>query len=100
MSACAPTLRHANSAQRSWLLAGTFFVLCAAIAKLLIHLYANRFYGYFTEELYYLACAQHLAWGYVDQPPLIALIARLSVALGATRYQPFASCQPLPVSAR
>ena len=32
-------------------------------------------YGYFRDELYYLACAQHLDWGYVDQPPLIALIA-------------------------
>src|SRR6202041_3876250 len=31
--------------------------------------------GYFRDELYYLACGDHLAWGYVDQPPLIALIA-------------------------
>ncbi len=82
MSTYAAALRPANSAQRSWLLAGGFFVLCAAIAKLLIHLYANRYYGYFTDELYYLACARHLAWGYVDQPPMIALIARLGVALG------------------
>ena len=35
---------------------------------------ANR-YGIFRDELYYLACAEHLDWGYVDQPPLIALIA-------------------------
>jgi len=27
-------------------------------------------YGYFRDELYYLACADHLDWGYVDQPPL------------------------------
>jgi len=32
-------------------------------------------YGYFRDALYYLACSEHLAWGYVDQPPLIALIA-------------------------
>ncbi len=46
-----------------------------AAAKLAIHLYAGRHYGYFVDELYYLACSRHLAWGYVDQPPLIALIA-------------------------
>jgi hypothetical protein len=33
-------------------------------------------YGYFVDVLYYLACRYHLAWGYVDQPPLIAWIAR------------------------
>jgi 4-amino-4-deoxy-L-arabinose transferase-like glycosyltransferase len=26
--------------------------------------------GYTTDEFYYLACADHLAWGYVDHPPL------------------------------
>jgi 4-amino-4-deoxy-L-arabinose transferase-like glycosyltransferase len=49
-----------------------------AVIKLLLHLYAGRHYGYFVDELYYLACADHLAWGYVDQPPLIALIARVT----------------------
>src|SRR5580700_7561432 len=46
-----------------------------AAAKFAIHLYAGRHYGYFVDEMYYLACSRHLAWGYVDQPPLIALIA-------------------------
>lgn len=36
--------------------------------------YTGRHYGYFIDELYYLACSRHLDWGYVDQPPLIALI--------------------------
>ena len=49
--------------------------------KLALHLYAGRHYGYFVDELYYLACARHLAWGYVDQPPLIALVAWLERAL-------------------
>lgn len=38
-------------------------------------------YGVFRDELYYFACGQHLAWGYVDQPPLIALIAAAVRAL-------------------
>src|SRR5580700_1628662 len=50
-------------------------VLCLAACKLLIHLYAGWHDGYLRDELYYLACSRHLAWGYVDQPPLIALIA-------------------------
>ena len=46
-----------------------------AAAKLLIQLAGIRHYGWFRDELYYMACGEHLAWGYVDQPPLIALIA-------------------------
>ena len=35
-------------------------------------------YGVFRDELYYIACARHLDWGYVDHPPLVAVIARLA----------------------
>ena len=52
----------------------TAAVLVIAACKLLVHLYALRNYGYFVDELYYLACSRHLDWGYVDQPPLIALV--------------------------
>jgi hypothetical protein len=50
-------------------------------AALLIHLPTNGRYGYFRDELYYLACARHLDFGYVDQPPLSILLLRLSEAL-------------------
>ena len=33
-------------------------------------------YGYFRDELYYLACSDHLALGYVDFAPLLAWLAR------------------------
>lgn len=46
--------------------------------KLLIHLFANRGYGYFRDEFYYLACGERLAAGYVDHPPLIAFIAKFA----------------------
>lgn len=35
-------------------------------------------FGVFRDELYYIACGRHLDWGYVDHPPLVALIARLT----------------------
>jgi 4-amino-4-deoxy-L-arabinose transferase-like glycosyltransferase len=40
-------------------------------------------YGWFIDELYYRACAQHLAWGYVDHPPLSIGVLALSRALFA-----------------
>ncbi len=39
-----------------------------------LHMLFNGRYGYFVDELYYLACSHHLDWGYVDQAPLIAMI--------------------------
>jgi hypothetical protein len=56
-------------------LTGFGIVVCLALCKLLLLLYSGHGYGYFRDELYYLACSRHLDWGYVDQPPLIALIA-------------------------
>jgi hypothetical protein len=47
-------------------------------AAFLVHFLTNGRYGYFRDELYYLACGQHLAFGYVDQPPLSILLLRLS----------------------
>ena len=54
----------------------TRLVIALALAKLLFHLLAYRGYGIFRDELYYLACGRHLAWGYVEFPPLIAVLAR------------------------
>src|SRR6266566_5668932 len=48
---------------------------------LLIHFLTDGRYGYFRDELYYIACSQHLAFGYVDLPPLAALLLRLSRVL-------------------
>ena len=58
-------------------LGGTSILAGLAAAKLLLQLAGVRHYGIFRDELYYLACGEHLAWGYVDQPPLIAGVAWL-----------------------
>src|SRR6059036_2807839 len=55
-----------------------------SIVALLVHLLTNGRYGYFRDELYYIACSRHLDWGYVDQPPLIALLTWIELHLGGS----------------
>lgn len=52
-----------------------------ALAKLLFHIYFNNRYGYFRDEFDYIACGSHLAWGYVDQPPLIPFLIHICRAI-------------------
>jgi len=52
-----------------------------SVVALLIHLLTNSRYGYFRDELYFIACSRHLDWGYVDLAPLSALILRIELTL-------------------
>ena len=67
-------LDHPASAnpQRSTLWPWVYLIAAVYFA---LHLATSTRYGYFRDALYYLACSEHLAFGYVDQPPLIALLA-------------------------
>ncbi len=56
-----------------WLIAAVAFGLELAVS--------GR-YGYVRDELYFLAAGKHLAFGYVDQPALTPLIARISLVTG------------------
>ena len=61
----------------SWLsplAVGAYF----AVLTLLLHFVFNSNYGYFRDELYYIACGEHLAWGYPDHAPMVALLAKTS----------------------
>jgi hypothetical protein len=67
-------------------------LLCAA---LLLHGATAWRYGYFRDELYFIACSKHLAWGYVDQPPLVAVAAWLAAPAG----YPLIALRALPILA-
>jgi hypothetical protein len=71
-------LRGHPSIRISWLEQDYVIPFCLAFAACFVHFLFNGQYGFFRDELYYAACGQHLAWGYVDQAPLIAVIARIS----------------------
>ena len=53
-------------------------VFAIAIANLVFHCFFNNGYNYFRDEFNYLACGDHLAWGYVDQPPLLPFLVKIS----------------------
>ena len=52
----------------------------AAAAVIALHLTTNRTLGFHTDELYYLDSGRHPAFGYVDFPPIVPLLARLAAA--------------------
>src|SRR6202140_5177434 len=74
-------LRRGGSIWSIWLEKDQVVAVYFALTACVVHFLFNGGYGYFRDELYYAACGQHLAWGYVDQAPLIALIARISHVL-------------------
>jgi hypothetical protein len=63
------------------LAAGMALPWVIAAAMLLFHIYFNNRYGYFRDEFDYMACGNHLAWGFVDQPPLIPFLVHLCRAI-------------------
>jgi len=51
------------------------WVYLIAFVYFALHMATATRYGYFRDALYYLACSEHLAFGYVDLPPFFPLIA-------------------------
>jgi hypothetical protein len=60
---------------------------CVAAAVCIAHILTAPYYGYFRDELYFIACSDHLAAGYVDFAPLAAWILKLNrVLFGDSLY--------------
>lgn len=68
-----PDERQAPIAERPAVWSAAVWLL--PLATLALQLVTYHGYGFFRDELYYLASAEHLAFGYVEHPPLIGLIA-------------------------
>src|SRR4051794_35928494 len=78
-TATSTVVRPTDSSLQSALVLALIF----AGIKLALHIATNLWeahigYGYFRDEFYYLICGRHLAWGFVDHGPIVALQARLS----------------------
>jgi hypothetical protein len=67
-----------DNQKQPFLADGMIIVLFLALANFLLHLYFNNRYGFFRDEFDYAACGDHLAWGYVDHPPLIPFLLKIS----------------------
>ncbi len=52
----------------------TAILLYLALVKLTVLLLTAESYGYYRDELYFIATSERLAWGYVDFPPLVAAV--------------------------
>ena len=85
--------------KRSFLIIGREPWLVLGLATLAIHLIFNAGYGIFRDELYFIVSGDRLAWGYVDQPPLIPLLASWSHALFGNSLVGFRLIPALALSA-
>jgi hypothetical protein len=60
--------------------------VAAALLTLAVHAAGNPHYGFFRDELYFIICGRHPAIGYVDQPPVVPLLAAFSQAFGVSLF--------------
>ena len=75
-------IRPADPALTAALKLSALFALLKLALTFALTLYTQHLgYSYFRDEFYYIACGRHLAWGYVDHGPIVAVQARLGELL-------------------
>src|ERR1700683_4897481 len=65
----------------------------------IVHFAVAGQYDIFRNELYFIVCGRHPAFGYVDQPPLVPLIAAASYNLFGTQLTLFRLAPALAMAA-
>jgi hypothetical protein len=67
---------------RQALLLGMIFAALDLVIHIAVNIRAQQVgYGIFRDELYYIVCGRRLAWGYLDNQPVIPLLTRLTDTL-------------------
>ena len=69
--------RLSKSAGLTWSRLDLAVLLIPGLIKTTLHLLTYRGFGFFSDEFYYIACSDRLAFGYVDHPPLSILLLRV-----------------------
>jgi hypothetical protein len=69
-------------ARAPWSRSSLLVVAAACFLELVVHTVLVNQYGYHGDELYFLDCGRHLAFGYVDHAPLVPWLVRLSETVG------------------
>src|SRR6202012_5181931 len=78
----AAVVRRPNPSLRAALRLAVLFAAIKLLLQFALNLWTQHIgYSYFRDEFYYIACGRHLAWGYVDHGPIVAVQARVGEAL-------------------
>ena len=64
----------------------TWLLIVLVGVKLALHFFTNTLYGLHRDEYLYMAEGEHLRWGYMEGPPMIAFLAKLAIILGKTEF--------------
>src|SRR6201988_988835 len=75
-------VRRSNPSLRPALRLALLFAAIKLLLQFTLTLWTQHIgYSYFRDEFYYIACGHHLAWGFVDHGPIVALQARIGELL-------------------
>jgi hypothetical protein len=79
--------KYESGASESWFSSDLAVAWLLAALAVALQMATNGRYGYFRDELYYLALSHHLDWGYVDLAPMAPLVAYIGrVLFGDSLY--------------
>jgi hypothetical protein len=70
--------------ERAWWKSGIAGVWATAVGTVLVHAATGWRYGFNRDELMALEDARHLAWGYVQYPPMTAFFASIALKVFGT----------------